>query len=323
MKKRYVLSWMVSIALIAWILYSVNLQKVAQEISQIDVRLWLLVCLVYVFGFVARAVRSQWIVAPTAKLGFWESFHLVNIGFLANNMLPARLGEIVRAYALSKRKAIGKLQALSTVLVERLMDGIILLTGFAIAFILTASKSVEGYLGYLIVPVALFAGAMLVLAFPEKAFKMFWPLLKKLPFKEEKIRKRFHDLVAGGKVFQNGLGENGKVWGSSVLVWSIEVALFGGMAFVLGIPLSIPQALLLATFVGLSTLIPSAPGFLGTYEAAFVIVLSGLGYPVEKAVAAAFVTHISQYLVVAVLGVWALHGLGMDWKSFSETKVKV
>ncbi|MFH0714456.1 MAG: lysylphosphatidylglycerol synthase transmembrane domain-containing protein [Candidatus Diapherotrites archaeon] len=322
MKKRYVLSWILSIALIAYILYSADLVKVAQTISRIDMRIWLLVCGVYLFGFVFRAIRSQWIVRPISKLGFLESFHLVNIGFLANNILPARLGEFVRAYALAKRKAIGKLQALSTILVERLLDGIILLAGFAIAVVWTASKAVQSYSIYLIIPVILFALAMLFLAFPEKFYKLFFPLLKKFPFKERKIRKRFNDIVAGGKVFRTGWKENAKVWASSALVWAIEVALFGGMCYVLGIYLTLPEALLLATFVGLSTLIPSAPGFLGTYEAAFVIVLTGLGFPADQAVAAAFVTHFSQYIIIAVLGMLALHGLGLNFKNLSESEGK-
>ncbi|MGH2367529.1 MAG: lysylphosphatidylglycerol synthase transmembrane domain-containing protein, partial [Chloroflexota bacterium] len=93
---------------------------------------WLLPALALYFGGVwVRAVRWRTVLTPLANIPAARLFPVVVIGYMANNVLPARLGEIARCYVLRRREGIPQSAALGTVLLERVMDGITMLAFMA------------------------------------------------------------------------------------------------------------------------------------------------------------------------------------------------
>ena len=85
--------------------------------------------LVYLISFLFRAIRWSYILQPISpNINFFRLYPVIMVGYMANNLLPARLGEIVRAYYLSIRESVRTTTAIATILAERVFDGITLIT---------------------------------------------------------------------------------------------------------------------------------------------------------------------------------------------------
>ena len=88
-----------------------------------------------IFSFWVRAKRWQYLLAPIKKIKISPLFHATAIGFLANNILPARIGELVRAYVLGSKEKISKTSSFATIVVERLFDGFTILLLFLVVIL--------------------------------------------------------------------------------------------------------------------------------------------------------------------------------------------
>lgn len=341
MKKRYIISWIISIAIIAYILSSIDLGKVVEEVSKVNVLYLVLFTAVYSSSFVFRSIRWKAIVDPIKKTNLKTMFFLTNVGYFVNDVLPARLGEIARAYLLSKKAEIGKIKSFSTVVLDRVLDGVTLIV-LSLLAIIAAIGIQESFYFHLALAIVIFFGGFLFFIFPKefaKAFRPLWKIfpedkkagegkaasikdkIKKFYYKvqlKKVIRKIYYEISEGRKVLFSGIKNNAILWSSSFIIWIIEAAYFLSIAWVFGVQLSIFQAIILVAFVGISTMIPSAPGFIGTFEAAFLVALGLFGVNASTATAIALVTHALQFAIVMILGAISLHGLDISFKKLSR-----
>lgn len=321
MKTKIILSWILSIALLAFIASTINIGNTVALLSKISPLFLLVSALVYSFSFALRALRWKYLVKPIANISVKESFFILSVSFLANNLLPARLGEFLRAYLLSKKKGIGKVKSFSTVAVDRVVDGVTLV--FVFLAIMVFSRSVPAVLQKLMVlPVVVFAFGMGFFVNPNFFRRIFSPLFKKIPWLYARVHVILDDLVIGGKAFSQSFGALFMVWASSLLVWGIESANFLIIATGLGIDLSFAQIVLLLVVVAIGSMIPSAPAYIGTFEALFVFCFLAFGMSAESGTAMAITVHAMQFLVVLVLGSLSLNFLGISWGELLKAKQK-
>lgn len=108
MGKKIILSWFLSAVLLLVVAGMVDWGSALSQISKISIPFLFASAVVYSISFVFRAVRWKYIVSPFARISVGESFSIICVSFLANNVLPARLGELLRAYLLSKKRGLGK-----------------------------------------------------------------------------------------------------------------------------------------------------------------------------------------------------------------------
>lgn len=273
---------------------------------------WLLPAVaLYLAGLCVRTVRWRILLLPIAPLPVRSLFGVLSIGFLVNNVLPARLGEIARAVLVGRRHGVSRSAALATVVVERIFDGIVMLLLLGAA-VLAAGSRVRSEWFAVLVPVtaAAFGGAALVLVVlalaPTVALGLAARLLGPVPDRAREAALRTAEkFITGLGVLQDLKLATGVLL-TSIGAWLLEagVYLLVGQAFGLT---GDPGAYLLALAIAnLGTMIPSSPGYVGTFDALVQRSLALFAVPDALALAYAFTLHLAIWLPPTLIGFYFL-----------------
>jgi len=293
------------------LLKQVSTRELARNIRAAD-PLWLLgACLLTVAGYWFRAVRWGEILSPEARVPKGRLFATTMVGFLAINVLPARLGEVVRAYALARSERIKTGTVLGSVVIERIFDLVALAGFWALSLLFAPYPSWFRWSGYVTI------GLSVAVTF------VLW-LLHAGHYDTDSLASRLKSLLprwltgpVEGPVasFAAGLRVLGKpsTMGSSailtLIMWVVSgaVFLFVGQSMRLSLPLWSP--FLLSFIVCVAIMVPSSPGFIGVLEGSCVVGLSLLGVDAARGLAYGVLYHITQIVPLVVLGgFYALRG---------------
>jgi uncharacterized protein (TIRG00374 family) len=259
-------------------------------------------------------------------------FPITTIGYMGNNVYPARAGEVLRAVILKRREGVSVSASLATIIVERIFDGVVML---AFVFLnlpeLARLTGASGFVGNIqevaIWGTAAFLGAMAVFLlaamFPQTMAKVgFWFIFRLVP-------KRLHERVLGlMQRFLDGLASLRSpfnvlmVFVTSVIIWLLETGKYWFVMQAFDFSVSFFALMLMNGIVNLATTIPSAPGYIGTFDAPGIAVLTAYG--VEHSVAAGYtlVLHVALWLPITLLGAYYLTREGIHWSDslLAETK---
>ena len=266
---------------------------------------WLALVLVFVcVDLLTRALRWKLLLSPVGQVRYQDSLASLMVGYLANNVLPARLGEFVRSHDLGERSGLSKSTILGTIVVERVMDTlvVVVIAAFAI-FVLSvrgivASAVLVGLAVTALLVVAIIVGLVahrLPGADRGSAFINRWPQVHGLL-----VRLRAGLAVtANVRVMAVSLA-------LSLVSWSCAVLGFAVAAQSVGIQPTMGQAALLAAGVNLATAVPAAPGYVGTFELAAVTIAASVGIDRESALAFAVLLHAVSLAITSIGGAVAL-----------------
>lgn len=313
---RFWLSVLVSVVLLWLALRGLDLGRTVAALREADYR-WLPPALVlYFLGVWVRAWRWRALLAPVGSYSTRSLFPVVIIGYMANDVLPARMGEIVRVYVLSQREGLPKTVALGTVVVERLLDALTMLLLLAVAALSVPLNGV-------VERVALVAGGVLLVALWPLLFAVLWPdrvtrlgapVAARLP---RSLTGRLSGAVEG---FLAGLRvvRSPQVvlagFGFSVVAWLLEAGMYLTLARAFDLPLGVPLTLMTLAVANLATLVPAAPGYVGTFHVGALAVLVGLaGLDPERAAGYVLLLHAALVVPVVLWGVllWGRHNLSL------------
>ena len=319
---KVVVGLALSAAALYWAFHDVHVDEVVREIARAD-PLWFTASVIAATSlFFIRAVRWHWLLEPIRPgIRYYPRMAATCIGFMANNLLPARVGEFVRAFALGRITGMRVSAAFGSLVVERLLDGIIVV---AFLFGAMAAPGFPQTVGGGDIAV----GARVVLAFlsvaglvlvaivlrPEAAVRIGRSIGGRvLP---EAFRRpvvdAFEALVHGFSVLRSPrLMLVSLVW--SVLLWGVGALAFwlGFRAF--GIDVPFVAALFLQSIVALGVSVPSAPGFFGPFELAVKLGLVGVyGIPEDRAVAFAIGFHLGGFVPITLIGIWFAWRVGLS-----------
>ncbi len=257
---------------------------------------------------VFRALRWQQLIAPIRPVPLRRLSGYMLVGYLANNVLPARLGELVRSHYLGDREGISRSATLGTVIVERVVDTIVLVGIGAIAILVLNIRGVVvsailvgvALAGLLVVALAVaLAAHRLPGAGRMAAFLGRWPRVKGIVLRlRDGLRVAALPRTIAASVIL------------SVAAWSCTVLAVLAVGQALGIELTVGEGALLAAGMNLATAIPSGPGYLGTFEYAGQTIAVAFGLPASSGLALALLTHVLTLLVSSAGGVAALAHLG-------------
>lgn len=291
---------------------------------------WLLPTVVsYMFGFWMRGIRWRYLLLPIKKCKIFNLVSTVFIGFMANNLLPFRVGELIRAYVNGKKENISKSSSLATIVVERVLDGLALVVLLLVAILFlergaSAQHSFPQWLKRMIyVAWALFLGVLILLYIMMRSKELTGKVIRKLfGFFKEPILKKIVDLTNS---FIEGLNVLRKrkeiliVSFLSILVWTFEGTTFylGAKAFNLSI--SYPQAYLTLVIVALGLMVPSSPAFVGVYEYFCVTALALFAIDKSFALSYAVLLHFLQFGLLVSIGLFFLWKENLSlWKLKEE-----
>lgn len=252
-------------------------------------------------SFFVRAVRWKVILGAMKPVSLSHAFSATMIGFMANNVLPMRAGELVRALAIGRHASLSRSSALATIVVERIFDMMILLIVLAIG---ASGKTIPNELRQGLIVVTVVTALMMVgFAIWARTGRRLGPRIARMG--GPRWGERLGSLVDS---FQDGLGTLGsvrrgvRVFLLSIAVWGFFVAAvelclqaffietgFKGPVFLLGV-------------VSLGVMLPSAPGYIGTMQYFFTLSLAAFAIPKAVSVSASWFYWLAQYIPVTVVG---------------------
>ncbi|HHN94110.1 MAG TPA: flippase-like domain-containing protein [Anaerolineae bacterium] len=308
----------VSAAALLLALRGIELHRVAATLAQGDY-LYLVPAGLGLVGYLcARAAR--WRLLLENRVSLSRCFWITNIGYLVSNILPFRLGDPARAVVVGRDETVSTAAALSTVVVERVLDmlAVVLLLAMVLPFVAGSGDAV---------PFGLAAGgaavaALVVLAFlawrPDWGRRAIRRALGVVPgVDRERWARSLDGLLDGLAPLRSPrLGMRLLLW--SAVAWGTVVGFYWALLRAFWPTAPLTAAVFLVCVVGLGMAVPSSPGAVGVFHA---IARYGLtvpfGVPPEQAVTIAFAMHGFQYLLGCALGLVGLgvEGLSLAWVS--------
>lgn len=306
----------ISAAALWWALRGVAWSDIVARLG--DLRPWTLLAAVAVATttFPIRAWRWRYLLRTDdgRELPWPALWHPVAIGFMANNVLPARLGEIVRCYTVTRLAPVKFTASLTSVAVERVFDALTLAALFAAALLGPGVPP-----GIAIGDKVRFVGLAGITALILLTAAAFRPELAERVFRAPLPRGRITDrLTALFRGLLQGLTalhdprRLGAVVAGSVLLWLVNAWSFALAFAAFGLPGDLWTALIVQTFVVFAVAAPSTPGYVGVLELAVVAALALYGVPKDAAFAAAAAYHVTTFIPVIILGAWSLARTGLS-----------
>ncbi len=314
----------VSLLLLYWALHDVSLSEVLLHIRNANAWLLGLSVTIQTGGFLIRAARWKVFLEPAlANAAYGPRFASTCIGFMANNLLPARVGEFVRAYALSRSQPISASASFGSLVVERLFDALTLALFLAAPLMLPGFRIAPGLVDQVaskVLFVVLILGAGGVVLFllilrPDVLGRAFRATLgQALPQRAaDKIVEIMKSFIEGlGAMRRPRLIVAGFAWSLLHWCWGALALYVGMLAFGIRQP-GYLGAVFLQAVNAFVVSIPSSPGFFGPFEASVRLALSPFGVPSTLAVSYAIAFHLLAFAPVTLLGLFYLGRLGLSW----------
>ncbi len=288
--------------------------------------LWLLPGIaVYFVGVWVRTWRWHYLLRPLKKIPTASMFPIVTIGYMGNNIFPARAGEVLRAAVLKNREGVPISASLATIIVERIFDAVVML-GFVFFNLPELARLTHdsGFLGNTnIRDVALwgaviFIGALLIFLaaamFPRVTEKIVTVMVLRL------VPQRFRQqTLALALKFLTGLEslrspqEALMIFFTTVLIWLLETGKYWFVMHAFPFQVSFFALMLMNGIVNLTTTLPSAPGYVGTFDAPGIALLMAYNVPGEIAAGYTLVLHAALWFPITLLGAYYYFRQPLRW----------
>jgi uncharacterized protein (TIRG00374 family) len=289
---------------------------------------FVLVMLVTLGGFGLRALRWRYFIQAGRPLSMDSLFSATMIGFMANNVLPFRLGEFVRPWALARREGLSKTTLLATVVVERAVDMLTLLGIFGISMLVhpIAENSDAGRLlqwGARLLIVLCVALTLTVVAIERNrrlAQAVVDGLTRPLPGPaREKVGHMLERFLEGLGLFRD-LPRLAVVFGLSFAMFLCFALALGVSLWSLGITLPWYAGLVMLVITAIGIMVPAAPGYIGTLNIACTAGLALFGVGKAQSVPFSWFYFFSQWLPITAVGLIYLNREGLSLRSLGEAK---
>ncbi len=304
---KTLLLWAVSFLALYYVVSQINWPEFFNHASKISLLEIVALVAIYLLGFIPRSIRSKLMLPLISKQSAVAG---VVIGYAANNLLPARLGEFVRAQLIAKVEKIRLSTTLSSIAFERVLDGfiIVILLFIGSGDLLPDWAEQARWLGFYF-----FTGFFIIFLALGRFSTHFEPFLP-----PGKLGHMALGILEGAKIGCRKISTLTIIVVLSLLTWIIESMMFYLGFLVFGINQSFYAALFVLGVVNLGILIPNSPGNIGVFQYFTLLALSVFGISTSQAAAYSIVLHICQYVPVTVIGCFFLSKYG--FRSFEEIK---
>ena len=280
---------------------------------------------VYFIGVWVRAWRWHYMLRPLKKIPTRTMFPIVTIGYMGNNIYPARAGEVLRAYILKRREAVPISASLATIIVERVYDGVVML-----AFVFVNLRELadlthdSGFLRNVNIQqlaiwgTIIFVGALVVFLvaamFPKLSEALVNLLIDRfIPSRlKEKTRSISMRFLSGLESLRSPK-EALMIFLTTVVIWLLETGKYWFVMHAFDFSVSFFALMLMNGIVNLATTIPSAPGYIGTFDAPGIALLVAYNVAPEVAAGYTLVLHVALWLPITLLGAVFFAREGLKW----------
>ena len=282
---------------------------------------------VYFVAVWARAWRWHYLLKPIKSIRTRIMFPITCMGYMGNNIYPARAGEVLRAVILKRKEGVPISASLATIIVERIFDGVVMLAFVFVNLTQLAKLStvaipvwhwqitirdlaVWGSVAFFSALIIFLLAAM----FPQVTARIGqWFIDRLMPArlreKTSGVMNKFLDGLESLRSPANVL----MVFLTSVIIWLLETVKYWFVMHAFGFNTSFFTLMLMNGVVNLATTIPAAPGYIGTFDLPGIAILTAAGIDQAVATGYTFVLHVALWLPITVLGAYYLAREGIKW----------
>ena len=305
-----------SVGLLWWVFHDVQWAEVRRHLAESDPLLFGLSIVLATLMFPLRAIRWRPILDPIApNLPYGPLWRATCIGMMANNILPARAGELVRAFVLTRETNVPFSASFASLVVDRVFDAVVVLlllvaAMFHPSFPAGVSRTAYAGSGALLIAglaVALYA----IVFFPDRLIRLYELFARRVaPRFEERGKALLRSFADGLSVLRHPTRF------LIVFGWALALWLVQGLAFWVGfksfgIEVSFAAALFVQGLIVIGVAAPSTPGFFGLFEAAAVLGLRLYGVDGNLAGSWALSFHVLSLIPITLIGLYYLFRSGM------------
>lgn len=276
----------------------------------------------YFVAVLFRTFRWGHLLRPRKLVPVSELYRIIVIGYMGNNIYPARIGELLRAYVLRRDESVPIAYSIATVLIERIVDGLVMVAFVLIGLPRVPNLPAQAY-NITYFAAALMAAATLVFFWfalrPKMAERLAHAILGKiLPARFQPPIFNFVSRFVEGAGSLRSPFDLAYIVGMSVIAWLIETVKYWFVMKAFALDLPFVDLMLVNGVANLFTIIPSGPGFVGTFDAAGIGVLSALGVSSNIAGAYTLALHAVLWLPVTLVGAFFMLREGLHWNDFQK-----
>lgn len=327
MKYKFAAQLLVGILISAFFLYlvlpSLHLQEVWQALGQANYW-WLIPGVgVYIVGLWGRTWRWYFMLRPLKPIPLPRLFPVVCIGYFGNNVYPLRAGEVIRSYILRQREGVPITSSLATVFIERIFDSLIMLL---FIFLTLPFAPIPAEFQWLVVSVTVLLLIITAIFIwmsvqPRRVTTLYsWLAGHLLP---ARIRTRSDGLY---ERFMEGISSlrSGRdvlmIFATSIVIWLLETVKYWFVMQSFAFSVSFLALMLINGIVNLATTLPSAPGYIGTFDTPSIEVLIAYGVNIQLAASYTFTLHVALWVPVTLLGAYYFWREQLRWSHFTAAQ---
>lgn len=314
---------LISILFLFLIFHNINFSEVFDSMKSFNAIYAIPAIITYALSYLVRSLRWKELLSVSKDIKLGSVIKALYIGYMANTLLPARMGELYRAHILGTDQKITRSSALASIVAERVFDG---LTLFLLMVILVSFFYNNPLLTKICFTTGcIFLGSFTVIAFvsirDNSKCNVIKNITSKLPeFIRDKIQVILTSFIDGLGVISSFKGflfiilTSGVAW---LLEWATMFIIVSG--FSLSTPIKPIAIAFLVVLVAFSTMIPSGPAFVGPYQYAFIIALDLTAITKDTALAIAVTTQFIMMAPVVIVGMILLWRSHLSLKEIPET----
>jgi glycosyltransferase 2 family protein len=315
MRRQMIFGMTIGLLCLYWAFRGINVHQVATALKQAQGQWIAIAMLLYGVGYILRSIRWKVLLTPIQPTNITTLLPILMIGFMANNLLPFRMGELIRAHFCGRKLQISRVASLGSIFIERITDSISFLLVFALAvmFFPFPPRIRSAAMGMGVLMAVLIIGLLLA-----SRFHAFWKhQATRLPIPDH-WKERFLHLFDKFILGLSGLNHAPTISLAmfiSLLIWTVEGSFIFLIVHAFPVSISYLQAFVVLFFLGLSVALPQAPGYVGTMELFGTTALSLLGVPKDLGLSIILTIHAFQFAFILALGLWSLAHEGLTLSS--------
>ena len=321
---RIGVSLAVGILLLVVLLWWTGIDQIGAAIGSAS-PLWLVVAaLAIIPAYILRALRWKLLLAPVKKdVRISNTFWSTGIGFMVNTLIPVRLGEFVRAYILGEKEGTGFAPSFSSIVVARTLDLIGLLSiGIVTMLLVSAQAGLSSLVSDIFTAVAVLIAAILsviIVGIKKEDLIIKWinGITSKIPL-VKKYTARIADFTSSLIKGLQGLSQKPRMFAVNIaLTWVLwltqtSAIYFTFMAF--NYPMPFVAAILGGVLMSVSHILPATPGYVGSYEAFWVVIFTLLGVTqANMLLAMGVISHLIGVIPIVLIGSISVVWLGVSF----------
>jgi len=317
----------VSIFFMALLLRKIDFMQLGTALSQVDYRFILLGVFCTFVSYFLRALRWHFLLISVKRIPIRVLYPATIIGYMANNLLPARLGELVRAYVLAEREGLETPTVFASLVIDRLFDGFtVLLMLLVTLFTLQLPQAMAGTVTAIrvggVLTFLLYCAVLLFLLLLKRqtmrTLAFVGLLLKPFPDRfSERLLPLLGSFIAGIRLSSKN-GHVVAILVLSLLIWTFAVLPVDLTLQGFGIQLPLTASLFIMVLLVFAVMVPASPGFIGTYHYACYKGLSAFGIPESTSISIALIIHGMSFFPVTIAGLYHLWSARMTLGSLQR-----